>query len=126
LDRGDVEAAVEAVVDAWTLPDAPPALREHVAAMQRRAFALQAGVDEEEEPPDPLDERPDALATVEVPTVVTAGTGDMPDFREGGELLARTLPRARFEVIEGAGHLAPLEQPERFRELVLEFLRPLR
>jgi pimeloyl-ACP methyl ester carboxylesterase len=33
------------------------------------------------------------------------------------------LPRARLEVIQGAGHLAPLETPETFRELLLEFLR---
>jgi pimeloyl-ACP methyl ester carboxylesterase len=37
-ERGDLEAAVAAVVDAWTLPDAPAALRERVAAMQRRAL----------------------------------------------------------------------------------------
>jgi pimeloyl-ACP methyl ester carboxylesterase len=29
-------------------------------------------------------------------------------------------------VIAGAGHLAPLETPDAFRELLLEFLRDLR
>ena len=37
------------------------------------------------------------------------------------ELVAE-LPGAHHAVIEGAGHLAPLEQPERFRELLLGFL----
>ena len=38
LEAGDLEAAVKAITDAWLLPDAPPALRERVATMQRRAF----------------------------------------------------------------------------------------
>jgi pimeloyl-ACP methyl ester carboxylesterase len=37
--------------------------------------------------------------------------------------MARTLPHARHAVIEGAGHLAPLETPEVFRALLLDFLR---
>ena len=36
---------------------------------------------------------------------------------------SRTLPRAGHAVIEGAGHLAPLETPDAFRELLLAFLR---
>jgi hypothetical protein len=35
--------------------------------------------------------------------------------------LARTLPHAHSAVIEGAGHLAPLEAPARFRELLVWF-----
>jgi pimeloyl-ACP methyl ester carboxylesterase len=123
LERGDVDAAVEAVVDAWTLPDAPQELRARVAAMQQRVFDLQAGAAEPTEAPDPLDERPDALAGLDVPALVAAGDRDKRDFREGAEALARTLPRARHAVIEGAGHLAPLETPEAFRELLLGFLR---
>jgi pimeloyl-ACP methyl ester carboxylesterase len=46
----------------------------------------------------------------------------MRDFLDGAEVMARTLPRARHAVIEGAGHLAPLETPEEFRRLVLAFL----
>lgn len=42
LERDDVDGAVEAVLDAWLAPDAPAALRERVATMQRRAFELQA------------------------------------------------------------------------------------
>ena len=42
LERGDVEGAVAAAVDAWTLPGAPESLRARVAEMQRRALELQA------------------------------------------------------------------------------------
>jgi pimeloyl-ACP methyl ester carboxylesterase len=122
LERGDTEAAVAAVVDAWTLPDAPAELRERLAAMQRRTFELQGTGGEWTDAPDPLDADPDAIARVDVPALVLAGEHDMPDFVEGAELLAAALPNARHEVIPGAGHLAPLETPERFRALLLDFL----
>ena len=122
-ERGDVAAAVDAVVAGWTLPDASDALRERVAAMQRRAYELQAGESTAVEAPDPLDERPDDLARLDVPTLAAVGEHDKPDFHEAAELLARTLPRGRHAVIDRAGHLPPLETPEAFRELVLGFLR---
>ena len=46
----------------------------------------------------------------------------MPDFIEGAQQLARTLPDARYVTIAGAGHLAPLETPEAFERLLREFL----
>ncbi len=122
LERGDIDAAVDAVVNAWTLPDAPPQLRDRVAAMQRRAFALQAEAPATTDVPDPVEQNPDDLARLDLPTLVAAGEHDMRDFRDGAEVMARTLPRARHAVIEGAGHLAPLETPEEFRRLVLAFL----
>jgi len=123
LQRGDIDAAVNAVVDAWTLPDASKALRKRVAAMQRRAFELQVGESTAVEAPDPAEQRPDGLAQLDVPALAAVGERDKRDFREGAEVLARTLPRGSHAVIEGAGRLAPLETPGAFRELVLGFLR---
>jgi 3-oxoadipate enol-lactonase len=123
LERGDIEAAVAVIVSAWTLPGAPVELRERVAAMQRRALEVQLAAPPAPDAEDPLDEDPDALARLDVRTLAAAGLHDMPDFRDGAELLARTLPHARHAVIDGAGHLAPLETPDAFRGLLLEFLR---
>jgi pimeloyl-ACP methyl ester carboxylesterase len=109
IERGDVEAAVAAVVDAWTLPGAPADVRDRIAAAQRRAYELQQ--DDVEEAPDPLDDDPAALDRLTLPRLVAAGEHDMPDFQRPGAVL-----------IPGAGHLAPLEQPEAFRELLLDFL----
>jgi pimeloyl-ACP methyl ester carboxylesterase len=122
LERGDVDAAVAAVVEAWTLPDAGAALRAQVAAMQRRAFGLQADV-ETSDAADPLEEDPAALARIEAPALLAYGEHDPPDFRVSAERMSTALPHARLAVIEGAGHLAPLEAPKEFRELLLEFLR---
>jgi pimeloyl-ACP methyl ester carboxylesterase len=121
IDRGDTEAAVTAMVDAWTLPDAPPAQRELVATMQRRAYELQLAVDEPEDaarPDDPVETNPDALQALMMPAIVAAGEHDMPDFLSGAEAIAQALPNARHTIIDGAGHLAPLERPEAFRELL--------
>jgi pimeloyl-ACP methyl ester carboxylesterase len=123
FDRGDIEAAVDAVVDGWTLPDAPKALRERVAAMQRRTYELQGEESEVDEAPDPVEQDPTGLARLDVAALVAVGQRDKPDFHEGAEVLARTMPRGRHAVIDRAGHLAPLDAPEAFRELVLGYLR---
>ena len=121
LERGDVDAAVAAVVDAWTLPDAPAELRERVGRMQRRSFELQGDVTEITEAPDPA-ETLAALAAIDVPTLVAVGALDKPDFIDGAAKLAEALPNTRHAVIDGAGHLAPLETPDAFRVLVLDYL----
>jgi pimeloyl-ACP methyl ester carboxylesterase len=126
LDRGDTDGAVDAVVSAWTLPDAPRTLRERIAAMQRRAFILQSGVSPSVEAPDPLEEHPERLARLDVPALIAVGERDMLDFRDGAESIASMLPESRHALIPAAGHLAPLEVPEAFRALLFDFLRRLR
>jgi pimeloyl-ACP methyl ester carboxylesterase len=122
LARLDIEAAVAAVIAFWTLPDASPQLRERIATMQRRAFALQAQAPARTEAEDPAEQHPQALGRLDIPTLVAAGELDKPEFLQGAEAMARALPRAQHAIIDGAGHLAPLETPAAFRELVLAFL----
>lgn len=122
LQTGDVDAAVSAVVDAWTLPNAPDSLRRRVAEMQRRAFELQLDAPEAAEAPDPVEEHPEVLERLAVRTLTAAGDHDMPDFIEGAQQLARDLPDARYVTIAGAGHLAPLEAPAAFEDLLRDFL----
>jgi pimeloyl-ACP methyl ester carboxylesterase len=123
LEHGDIDGAVAAVVAAWTQPNAPEALRERVATMQRRAFELQAAAGEIQEAPDPLEQHPEVLAELRIAALVAAGEDDMVDFRDAAEHLAEVLPLARHAVIRGAGHLAPLEAPGEFKRLLLDFLR---
>ena len=123
LERGDLEGAVAAVVDAWTLPDAPPVLRDRIAEMQRRAFELQARAGDVTPADDPLEPDSSAVSTLNIPALVAVGEFDMRDFQVGAEVLAQELRQARLVVIPGAGHLAPLEQPEVFLQLVLDYLR---
>lgn len=122
FEHGDIDGAVAAVVAAWTRPDAPEALRERVASMQRRAFELQAAAGDVPEAPDPLIEHPELLGKLQIPALVAAGEDDMVDFLDTAGELAKALPLARHAVIRGAGHLAPLETPDEFRRLLLDFL----
>lgn len=120
LEDGDIDTAVEAVVEAWTLPGAPQDLRDRVAEMQRRAFELQAhGAPEGS---DPLGDDLDALSAITAPALVVVGEHDKPDFHAAADALAQALPNARRADLPGAGHLAPLEQPQAFRELLLSFV----
>jgi pimeloyl-ACP methyl ester carboxylesterase len=73
------------------------------------------------EAPDPLDDRD--LRGLAAPALVVAGEHDMPDFHAGADAWAAELPDARRVTMPDAGHLAPLEQPEAFGELLLGFLR---
>ncbi len=122
LDVGDFETATAAVVEAWTLPGAPAAIRDHVAAAQRRAFELQDAASNVSDVADPLGDDPDRLTGIDVPSLVIEGELDLVDFREGGKLLARLLPEAELLTLKGAGHLAPLEQPDAFSGATLAFL----
>jgi pimeloyl-ACP methyl ester carboxylesterase len=123
LERDDLAGAVAAVVDAWTLPDAPAVLRERIAVMQQRAFESEALAGEVAPAEDPLEPDSSRLATLTIPALVAVGELDMHDFHLGAEMLARELCQARLVVIARAGHLAPLEQPDAFRELLLDYLR---
>jgi 3-oxoadipate enol-lactonase len=52
------------------------------------------------------------LAEVAVPTVVVHGVLDRFSPVANGRALARLIPHATYEEIEGAGHLLPLEAPD--------------
>ncbi|HEY1778440.1 MAG TPA: alpha/beta fold hydrolase [Solirubrobacteraceae bacterium] len=122
LEHDDIDGAVEAIVEGWTLPNAPAALREHVAQMQRRALILQTAVPNVSEARDPLEEQPQELAKITAPTLVAVGEHDMVDFLAAADVMAEVIPDARHELIAGAGHLAPLETPAALRRLLLDFL----
>jgi 3-oxoadipate enol-lactonase len=72
-----------------------------------------------------LRDRPDATDVVRSfarPLWIAVGDNDpfLP-LEEAREIVA-TAPNGRLEVFEGAGHFTNMEQPERFNELLREFL----
>jgi 3-oxoadipate enol-lactonase len=64
----------------------------------------------------------DRIAEIKVPTLVLRGSVDASSSHETMEAMAKLLPRARYAEIDGAGHVAPLEQPDDFAALFCEFL----
>ena len=64
----------------------------------------------------------DELGHVRCPTLIVASELDGFIPLERTRALAESIPGARFEIVEGAGHAVVVEQPERLVELCLEFL----
>jgi pimeloyl-ACP methyl ester carboxylesterase len=62
-------------------------------------------------------ERPDStpiLPTIDVPTTIVVGSADAMTPPPMSEAMAAAIPRAELVVLEGAGHLSNLEDPEGF------------
>jgi pimeloyl-ACP methyl ester carboxylesterase len=59
---------------------------------------------------------------VEAPALVVHGDEDLIVPVENGRMLAARLPNARYVELPGRGHNVPLEDPDTFNRLVLEFL----
>jgi 3-oxoadipate enol-lactonase len=59
---------------------------------------------------------------IDAPALVIHGDEDLIVPVENGRMLAARLPSARYVELPGRGHNIPLEDPETFNRLVLEFL----
>ena len=59
---------------------------------------------------------------IEAPALVLHGDADLIVPVENGRMLAARLPNARYVELPGRGHNLPLEDPNTFNRLVLDFL----
>jgi 3-oxoadipate enol-lactonase len=119
--RLDPLVALRRFVENALAADAPQALVDEI-------FALRVA-----HPPDPAGwaaqaaaaasfDAYDRLGEIAAPTLVLHGTADRVVDPGNAPLLGGRIPGARVELIEGAGHLFFWERPDRFIELVTEFL----
>jgi pimeloyl-ACP methyl ester carboxylesterase len=67
----------------------------------------------------------DVLASAQIPTMIIWGSQDVVSVRADQEAMLEAAPHARFEVVESAGHLSSVEQPDRVSTLLLEFVGSL-
>ncbi|HEX4467408.1 MAG TPA: alpha/beta fold hydrolase [Solirubrobacteraceae bacterium] len=123
MEAEDVDRAVEGSMDAWLRAGPTPELRRRVAEMQRRALEVQYSVEEPPPGTDPLSADGAELEAIAVPALIAVGEHDMSDFLDSAKVLAEMIPGAELSVIAGAGHLAPLERPQEFRDLLVSFLQ---
>jgi 3-oxoadipate enol-lactonase len=75
-----------------------------------------------------LRDRPDAnpgLGAIAVPALVLVGRDDALTPPAKSEELAARIPNARLVVLDWAGHLSNLEQPDRFNAALRSFLQSL-
>jgi 3-oxoadipate enol-lactonase len=116
---GYVDGLLATILGATTRAE-HPAIVESARAMAMRADpaavvqALRA-----------MRDRPDArpgLATIAVPVLIVVGEEDVLIPPAASEAMASALGKATVHVLRRAGHLANLEQPEAFREVVAGFV----
>jgi pimeloyl-ACP methyl ester carboxylesterase len=102
---------------------APGAADDLVA--QARETALEQGPTRLVAAVQAIRDRADSTALlpeIQVPALVLAGEEDQVIPPDESERMAEALPKARLIRVAGAGHLVPLERPDRVAQAVLELL----
>ncbi len=131
IASGDVDAVNEAELRLWldgvgrpagTAVD--PGVRERVREMNTPLIAAQINDKGEHESVNRL--APPAIERLEeitAPTLAIVGAHDVPDMLTNADAIATRVPGARRVIMPGVAHLPPMEAPEEFNRLVLDFLR---
>jgi 3-oxoadipate enol-lactonase len=125
VKSGDVERGIENTIQQWLF--GPGQTGERIAPevynlfreMTVHAFSLPQVQNAPKFIEPPVIER---LGEIKVPTLVLTGELDYIDFTRIAEKLAREIENAKHISLPNAAHLFPMELPERFNELVFEFL----
>ena len=108
-----IRVATEEGIEGWNrdfFPPGPP---------DRTIDELVRGI-------EALRDRPDAsdvVAAFEGPLTVLVGDGDELLPVDEAREIADSAPHGRLEVVEDAGHVASIDAPERFNQILLELLR---
>jgi len=71
---------------------------------------------------DILREPPDVFSEIDVPMLVCAGADEKWRSVESVERVAELVPDSRFELFEESGHCITIEEPERFNQVVSDFV----
>jgi pimeloyl-ACP methyl ester carboxylesterase len=123
IETGNISRANRTAAQLWL--DGPTSPEGRVSGPPRDLFfemnriALEHPRLSEEEQPDPAI---DHLALVQAPVLLVAGALDGADTIERHEDMAEAFPSAFSIIIDGAAHLPPLESPEAFTPVLVEFL----
>jgi len=123
MQEGDSTRAAELWLES---PYMAPAMEQEELGDRLRNLAVQnsrvwAHVNTKEVPlsPPAIGRLDELLA----PTLLIVGSQDVPDIHKIVNLLvAAAIPNVKKEVFDGSGHMVNMEKPERFNQVVLEFL----
>jgi pimeloyl-ACP methyl ester carboxylesterase len=122
-EREDIEMLNRAEAHAWL--DGPMSANGRVSGPVRELFLAMNGaalakprLTHEE----PADAALDYLAGIEAPVLLAVGSLDFPHIIARHDELSEEFDNAFAIVIENTAHLPPLERPDLFNPLLLEFL----
>jgi pimeloyl-ACP methyl ester carboxylesterase len=120
IDAGDLDRAQELILEIWASLGTDD---ERGARIRQIAFDNIHLLKMDESSQEQLDPPPaHRLEEYDVPTLIFDAEHDPPYMHRIADLLARGIMGSRKVVIEGADHVVNMRQPERFEELVLDFL----
>lgn len=68
------------------------------------------------------EDQTDLLASIPVPTLIVVGQDDAITPPAVAEAMHRAIPKSQLEIIRGAGHMSPMEQPEQVTQAMRRFL----
>lgn len=117
---------MEALAARWLPPMVHEPNQANAALMQGlTAMVLRKDADLHARQIKALVNRPDAAAylhQIACPTLLVVGRQDQWSPVAQHEEMLALMPDARLEVVENAGHFAPVEQPETVADLLADFL----
>ena len=119
-ERGDYTAAAEIELDVWSPLRTNPKTDDLLRRMALENAGAEALPDDLFLIPDPPAVR--RLEEISAPTLVVIGDRDVEVMQEISDLLASRIPGARKAVVEDADHIVPTRQPDRFNEILADFL----
>jgi pimeloyl-ACP methyl ester carboxylesterase len=119
IETGDLRQAMEIELAVWaplsTDPDADALIRD-VALENVGVYRVDPSL---AEPPASAVER---LGEIEAATLVVVGDHDVEEVHQLAELLTERVPGAQKRVIAGADQPVNVRRPDKFNQLVLDFL----
>ena len=68
----------------------------------------------------------DDLKRIDVPVLLVHSEHDEFIKEEHSRYLAKAIPRASFQLLQGVSHFAPLQRPDLFNEIVLDFFEDIK
>ena len=120
------DKGMQALADQWLPPMVWEGNHTNAALMAGlRAMVLRKDAHLHERQIRALVNRPDAAAhlpALTCPVLLMVGRQDQWSPVAQHEEMARLIPQARLEIIENAGHFAPVEQPDAVADILVPFL----
>jgi pimeloyl-ACP methyl ester carboxylesterase len=99
-------------------PAAREAMRNMMVENYKADAYIRAGLPQSPEPPTAQ-----RLGQIKAPTLVVVGSLDAKNAQDVADMLSTGIPNARKVVIDGASHHPPVETPEEFNRVLLDYLR---
>lgn len=119
-------AGAAALVDVWLPPMVAPQRRADPGFMAPlHRMSVEQGVEVYAAQIEALLDRTEAetlLSTIRCPVLVAVGSLDAWSPPAQHERIAAAIPSASLRVIEGAGHMLPVEAPDEFNDAIEEWL----